>query len=224
MAALFICNPRGFKYNSRPLLDFRPATPGIVLRAYMVKTAKKSDASAPRLQALYADKIRADLQKQFGYANPMQIPKLEKIVINMGLGQAVDDSKVIDAASQELALISGQKPIVTLSRKSIAGFKLRENLPIGAKVTLRKQRMYEFLDRLITMAMPRIRDFRGVSNKSFDGRGNYTFGLKEQLIFPEIHYDKVDKVRGMDISFITSAKNDEEAKALLAAFQFPFIK
>ncbi|HEU5048290.1 MAG TPA: 50S ribosomal protein L5 [Rickettsiales bacterium] len=178
----------------------------------------------PRMQALYVGKIRADLQKQFGYANPMQIPKLEKIVINMGLGEAVDDSKVIDVAVNELALISGQKPIITRSRKSIAGFKLRQNLPIGAKVTLRKQRMYEFLDRLITTAMPRIRDFRGVSGKSFDGQGNYTFGLKEQLIFPEISYDKVDKIRGMDVSFVTTANTDEEAKALLAGFQFPFVK
>ncbi len=173
---------------------------------------------------MYNEKIRAELQKQFGYTNPMQVPKLEKIVINMGLGEAVDDGKVIDAATNELTLICGQKPIVTRSRKSIAGFKLRENLPIGAKVTLRKQRMYEFLDRLITMAMPRIRDFRGVNGKSFDGRGNYTLGLKEQLIFPEINYDKVDKVRGMDISFITTAKTDNEARALLAGFQFPFIK
>jgi len=198
----------------------------------MTKTAKTSGGNSkentggytPRLQSLYASAIRADLQKQFGYKNPMEVPKLTKIVINMGLGEAVDDSKVIDAATQELALICGQKPIVTRSRKSIAGFKLRENLPIGAKVTLRKQRMYEFLDRLITVAMPRIRDFRGVSGKSFDGRGNYTLGLKEQIIFPEINYDKVDKIRGMDISFITTAKNDAEAKALLAAFHFPFIK
>src|ERR1700735_3667632 len=164
----------------------------------MAKTAEKSGTSVPRLQALYTSTIRADLQKQFGYKNGMQVPKLEKIVINMGLGEAVDDSKVIDAAAIELSLISGQKPIVTKSRKSIAGFKLRENLPIGAKVTLRKQRMYEFLDRLITVAMPRIRDFRGVSGKSFDGRGNYTMGLKEQIIFPEINYDKVDKIRGME--------------------------
>lgn len=191
----------------------------------MKKTAKKIDTSAmPRLQALYAGKIKADLQKQFGYKNPMQVPKLEKIVINMGLGEAVDDGKVIEIAVNELSLISGQKPVVTRSRKSIAGFKLRENLPIGAKVTLRKQRMYEFLDRLITIAMPRIRDFRGVSAKSFDGQGNYTFGLKEQLIFPEISYDKVDKLRGMDVTFVTTAKNNEEAKALLAGFQFPFIK
>lgn len=184
----------------------------------------KSDVLVPRLQALYESKINAELQKQFGYKNPMQVPKLEKIVINMGLGEAVDDSKVIEAATNELALISGQKPVVTRSRKSIAGFKLRENLPIGAKVTLRKQRMYEFLDRLITVAMPRIRDFRGVPNKSFDGRGNYTLGLKEQIIFAEINYDKVDKIRGMDISFITTAKTDAEAKELLAAFQFPFSK
>jgi large subunit ribosomal protein L5 len=190
----------------------------------MTKVAKKTDTSVPRMQALYNQTIRAELQKQFGYKNTMEVPKLDKIVINMGLGEAVDDSKVIDAASNELALISGQKPIVTKSRKSIAGFKLRENLPIGAKVTLRKQRMYEFLDRLVTVAMPRIRDFRGVPNKSFDGRGNYTLGLKEQIIFAEINYDKVDKIRGMDISFITTAKTDEEAKALLAGFQFPFIK
>ncbi len=190
----------------------------------MAKVAKKTDASMPRLQALYVEKIIPDLQKQFGYKNTMQVPKLEKIVINMGLGEAVDDSKVIDLAVNELSLISGQKPVVTKSRKSIAGFKLRENLPIGAKVTLRKQRMYEFLDRLVTIAMPRIRDFRGISGKSFDGQGNYTLGLKEQLIFAEISYDKVDKLRGMDVSFVTTAKNDEEAKALLTGFQLPFIK
>ncbi|MEI6730049.1 MAG: 50S ribosomal protein L5 [Pseudomonadota bacterium] len=178
----------------------------------------------PRLQALYLNNIKSELQKTFGYSNPMQIPGLTKIVINMGLGQAVDDSKVIDIAVNELALISGQKPIVTRSRKSIAGFKLRENLPIGAKVTLRKQKMYEFLDRLTAIAMPRIRDFRGVSPKGFDGRGNYTMGLKEQLIFPEISYDKVDKMRGMDISFVTTAKSDADAKALLEAFQVPFLK
>ena len=191
----------------------------------MTKTAKKNhSAPLPRLQAVYEEKIRSELQKQFGYKNPMQVPKLDKIVINMGLGEAVDDSKVIDVAVNELSLISGQKPVVTRSRKSIAGFKLRQNLAIGAKVTLRKQRMYEFLDRLITTAMPRIRDFRGISGKSFDGHGNYTLGLKEQLIFPEISYDKVDKLRGMDVSFVTTAKTDEEAKALLAGFQLPFIK
>ncbi|MEI7669039.1 MAG: 50S ribosomal protein L5 [Pseudomonadota bacterium] len=188
------------------------------------KTAKKADTNLPRLQALYVEKILPELQKSYGYSNPMQVPKLEKIVINMGLGQAVDDSKVIDIAVNEIAQISGQRPIVTRSRKSIAGFKLRQNLPIGAKVTLRKQRMFEFLDRLVNIAMPRIRDFRGISPKSFDGRGNYTFGIKEQLLFPEIVYDKVDKVRGMDITFITTAKTDEEAKALLAGFNLPFAK
>ena len=189
------------------------------------KTAKLEDGVImPRLQAVYANTIIPELQKQFGYANPMQVPKLEKIVINMGLGEAVDDSKVVDMAVNELALISGQKPVITKSRKSIAGFKLRQNLPIGAKVTLRKQRMYEFLDRLINIAMPRIRDFRGISAKSFDGRGNYSLGVKEQLIFPEINYDKVDKIRGMDISFITTAKTDEESKALLKAFNLPFMK
>ena len=190
----------------------------------MTKEAKNTKGSEPRLQKMYAQTVIPGLQKQFSYKNVMEVPRLEKIVINMGLGEAVDDSKVIEAATQELALISGQKPVVTKSRKSIAGFKLRENLAIGAKVTLRKQRMYEFLDRLITVAMPRIRDFRGVPNKSFDGRGNYTLGLKEQIVFAEINYDKVDKIRGMDISFITTAKTDEEAKALLAGFQFPFIK
>ncbi len=185
---------------------------------------KKTDSYVPRMQVHYAEKVRPDLQKQFGYKNPMQVPKLEKIVINMGLGEAVDDHKVIEVAVNELSLISGQKPVVTRSRKSIAGFKLRENLAIGAKVTLRKQRMYEFMDRLVNSAMPRIRDFRGVSGKSFDGRGNYTMGLKEQLVFPEISYEKVDKLRGMDISFVTTAKTDEEAKALLAGFNFPFIK
>jgi large subunit ribosomal protein L5 len=176
----------------------------------------------PRAQAVYENTIRAALQKEFGYKNVMEVPKLDKIVINMGLGEAVDDSKVIQLAVAELAAITGQKPVVTKSRKSIAGFKIRENLPIGAKVTLRKQRMYEFLDRLVHIAMPRIRDFRGISNKSFDGRGNYSMGLKEQLVFPEINYDKVDKVRGMDITFCTTAKNDTEAKALLKGFQMPF--
>jgi large subunit ribosomal protein L5 len=188
-------------------------------------TAKKLDIAAmPYLQGVYYSELVPAMQKEFGYSNPMQVPKLEKIVINMGLGQAVEDSKVIDAAVNELTLISGQKPVITKSRKSIAGFKLRQNLAIGAKVTLRKQKMYEFLDRLVNIAMPRIRDFRGISAKSFDGRGNYNLGLKEQLIFPEINYDKVDKMRGMDIAFITTAKNDEQAKALLKGFNFPFIK
>jgi large subunit ribosomal protein L5 len=187
--------------------------------------AKKPDAGyTPRLQAVYDKDVRGAMQKQFGYKNPMQIPKLDKIVINMGVGETVTDSKIIQSAVSDLTLISGQKPIVTRSKKAIAGFKLRENLPIGCKVTLRKRKMYEFLDRLINTALPRVRDFRGVSHKSFDGRGNYALGLKEQLVFPEINYDKIDQIRGMDIIVCTTAKTDAEAKALLAAFNMPFIK
>ncbi|MEQ1789864.1 MAG: 50S ribosomal protein L5, partial [Rickettsiales bacterium] len=153
----------------------------------------------PRLQAVYEKEVRSALQKRFNYKNGMQIPKLDKIVINMGVGENVNDSKVIQSAVNELGLISGQKPMITKSKKAIAGFKLRENMPIGCKVTLRKQRMYEFLDRLINTALPRVRDFRGVAHKSFDGRGNYALGLKEQIVFPEINYDKIDQIRGMDI-------------------------
>ena len=178
----------------------------------------------PRMQALYDKEIRAIMQKQFNYTNAMQIPKLDKIVINMGVGENVNDSKIINAAVSDMTLISGQKPQVTKSKKAIASFKLRENLPIGCKVTLRKQKMYEFLDRLINTALPRVRDFRGVSHKSFDGRGNYALGLKEQLVFPEINYDKIDQIRGMDIIIVTTAKTDAEAKALLTAFNMPFIK
>ena len=190
----------------------------------MAKVAKKESAYTPRLQAVYEKDVRASLQKQFNYTNPMQVPKLDKIVINMGVGENVNDSKTINAAVSELGLISGQKALVTRSKKAIAGFKLRENLPIGCKVTLRKQKMYEFLDRLINTALPRVRDFRGVPSKSFDGRGNYALGLKEQIVFPEINYDKIDQVRGMDIIIVTTAKSDEEAKALLAALNMPFIK
>lgn len=181
-------------------------------------------AYVPRLQATYEKEVRPMLQKQFNYKNGMEIPKLDKIVINMGVGENVTDSKTIQSALNELGLISGQKAIATRSKKAIAGFKLRENVPIGCKVTLRKQRMYEFLDRLTNVAMPRVRDFRGVPHKSFDGRGNYAFGLKEQIVFPEINYDKVDKVRGMDIIICSTAKTDEEAKALLAALNMPFVK
>ena len=180
-------------------------------------------AYEPRLKAEYRERIRARLKERFGYTNEMQIPKIEKIVINMGVGEAVADSKKINAAVAELTAIAGQKPVITKARKSIATFKLREGMNIGCKVTLRRQRMYEFLDRLITIALPRVRDFRGVSGKSFDGRGNYTLGLKEQLVFPEIDYDKVDKVRGMDIVICTTAKTDAEAKALLKGFQMPFV-
>jgi large subunit ribosomal protein L5 len=176
----------------------------------------------PRLKALYDAKIRQMMIEQFGYTNPMQVPKLEKIVINMGVGEATQDKKKVESAVADMQLLSGQKPVVTKAKKSIASFKLREGMPIGAKVTLRKERMYEFLDRLVTIALPRVRDFRGVSPKSFDGRGNYALGLKEQIIFPEINYDKIDKIRGMDIIICTSAKTDDEARALLALFNMPF--
>ena len=178
---------------------------------------------AARMREHYDNVVRKALQEQFNYANPLQVPRIEKIVINMGVGEAALDSKKIEGAVTDLTAISGQKPIVTRAKKSIAAFKLREDQIVGCKVTLRKERMYEFLDRLITIALPRVRDFRGVSGKSFDGRGNYAMGLKEQLIFPEINYDRVDRVRGMDIVFVTTAETDEECKALLKAFQMPFV-
>jgi large subunit ribosomal protein L5 len=177
-----------------------------------------------RLQQVYIEKIKPDLKTKFSYENDMQIPRLDKIVINMGVGENAQDSKKIQGAINDMTLISGQKPLITRSRKSIAGFKLREDLPIGCKVTLRGKRMYEFLDRLITIAMPRIRDFRGISDRSFDGNGNYAFGVKEQIIFPEINFDKVDTIRGMDIIICTTAQTDEEAKALLDGFKLPFRK
>jgi large subunit ribosomal protein L5 len=175
-----------------------------------------------RLQEQYDKVVRPALMQEFGYKNPMQVPKIEKIVVNMGVGEAVQDSKKIDAAVGDLTAITGQRPVVTRAKKSIATFKLRENMPIGAKVTLRRDRMYEFLDRLVNIALPRVRDFRGVPGKSFDGRGNYALGLKEQIVFPEINYDKVDAVRGMDIIIVTTAKTDAEAKALLKGFSMPF--
>lgn len=176
-----------------------------------------------RLQRRYLDAGRPALREQFSYANPMQVPRLEKIVLNMGVGEAAGDQKKLDAAVAEMMLISGQKPVKTLAKKAIAGFKIREGLAIGCKVTLRKQRMYEFLDRLTTIALPRVRDFRGIpANKGFDGRGNFAMGLREQIIFPEIAYDKIDAVRGMDIIFVTTAKTDAEAKALLKFFDVPF--
>jgi large subunit ribosomal protein L5 len=176
----------------------------------------------PRLREQYREKVRPALKEEFGYKNDMQIPKLEKIVLNMGVGEAVADSKKIRAAEADLMAIAGQKPIITKAKTSIAGFKLREEMPIGVKVTLRRDRMYEFLDRLVTVAMPRIRDFRGVSAKSFDGRGNYALGLKEHLVFPEINFDKIEQVWGMDIVIVTSAKTDAEAKSLLKHFNMPF--
>lgn len=177
---------------------------------------------ATRLQDFYQTEVRKQLIEKFGYTNPMEVPKIEKIVINMGVGEAASDSKKAQVAATELAAIAGQKPVLTRARKAIANFKLREGQAIGCKVTLRRDHMYEFLDRLINIALPRVRDFRGVNGKSFDGRGNYALGLKEQIIFPEIDYDKVDAVRGMDIIICTSAKTDEEAKALLAGFRMPF--
>lgn len=175
-----------------------------------------------RLQQQYTETIRPALQQQFNYSNIHQIPRLDKIVLNMGVGEAVADSKKIDAAVSDMTKITGQKPVVTRARNSIAGFKLREGMPIGCKVTLRADRMYEFLDRLVTIALPRVRDFRGVSGKGFDRRGNYNMGVREQIVFPEIEYDKIDEIRGMNITICTTAKTDAEAKALLAAFKMPF--
>jgi len=175
-----------------------------------------------RLQTYYREKIVPDLTEKFGYTSVMEVPRLTKITLNMGLSEAVADKKIIEHATGDLTKIAGQKPVVTKARKAIAGFKIREGYPIGAMVTLRGARMYEFLDRFITVALPRVRDFRGVNGRSFDGRGNYNIGVKEQIIFPEIDYDKIDALRGMNISITTTAKTDEEAKALLAAFKFPF--
>lgn len=175
-----------------------------------------------RLKEKYLKEIAPALQKEFGYDNVMAIPKLDKVIINIGLGEAVQNDKAVDAAVTDMTIISGQKPLVTKAKKSIAGFKLREGMPIGVKVTLRGDRMYEFVDRLFSVALPRVRDFRGVPSKSFDGRGNYSLGLKEQLIFPEIDYDKVDKIRGMQIVFTTTAKTDEEGRALLTRLGMPF--
>lgn len=175
-----------------------------------------------RLREYYQDTVTKQLQEQFGYKNVMEIPQITKISLNMGLGEAVSDKKVLEHAMDDMAKITGQKPVPTLARKSVAGFKIREGWPIGCKVSLRRQRMYEFLDRLIGVAIPRIRDFRGLSSKSFDGRGNYTMGVREQIIFPEIEYDQIDAIRGMDITINTTAGSNEEARALLAAFSFPF--
>ena len=175
-----------------------------------------------RLQKLYREKIAAELKEKFGYTSVMEVPRLSKITLNMGVGEAVADKKVLEHAVGDMQKIAGQKPVVTTARKSIAGFKIRDGYPIGCKVTLRRERMYEFLDRLITIALPRVRDFRGINGKSFDGRGNYNMGVREQIIFPEIEYDKIDALRGMNITITTTAKTDEEARALLAAFKFPF--
>lgn len=177
----------------------------------------------PRLKAAYRERIRAALKEEFGYKNDMQIPKLEKIVLNMGIGEAVKDTKKVKSAEADLTLIAGQKPVVTKAKTSVAGFRVRENMPLGVKVTLRGDRMYDFLDRLINVALPRVRDFRGVKGNSFDGRGNYAMGIKEHIIFPEIDFDKVDEVWGMDVIICTTAKTDAEAKALLKQFNMPFM-
>ena len=177
-----------------------------------------------RLKTLYNDEIIDAMMKKFGYKNVMQVPKLDKIVVNMGVGEAKDNAKVLESAVKDLETITGQKAVLTKAKKSIANFKIREGMPIGCKVTLRGEKMYEFLDRLVNLALPRVRDFRGVNANGFDGRGNYSLGIKEQLIFPEIEYDKVDKVRGMDVIFVTTAKTDEEARELLTQFNMPFSK
>src|SRR5690348_6491817 len=190
-----------------------------------VARARSSTSEAPamtRLQERYDSEVKPALMQEFGYKNALQVPRLEKIVVNMGVGEAVQDAKKIDAAVGDLTAITGQHPVVIRARRSIATFKLRQNMPIGVKVTLRRDRMYEFLDRLITVALPRVRDFRGVSSRSFDGRGNYALGLKEQLVFPEIDYDRVDTVRGMDVVIVTTASSDAEARALLKGFDMPF--
>ncbi len=176
-----------------------------------------------RLHEHYQQVVRPALLEQYGYANPMQVPKLEKVVLNMGVGEAVADSKKIEAAVRDMTLIAGQKPVVIRARRSVAQFKLREGMPVGVKVTLRRAMMYEFLDRLITIALPRVRDFRGLSSSSFDGNGNYAMGLQEQIVFQEIDYDSVDQMRGMDVIVVTTAKNDDEARSLLKGFQFPFV-
>jgi large subunit ribosomal protein L5 len=203
----------------------RGGPPQKVVRDAAVDTgvvAQASPEELPRMLRRYRDEVRAKLTEEFGYTNPMQVPRLEKIVINMGVGDATADQKKLDAAVSELTAIAGQKPVKTVAKKAIAGFKIRKGLPIGCKVTLRKARMYEFMDRLFTIALPRVRDFRGITGKGFDGRGNFAMGLKEQIVFPEINYDRVDTVRGMDIQFVTTAKTDAEAKALLKAFDLPF--
>ncbi len=183
---------------------------------------KSANAAKPRMQGIYEERVVKAMTEKFGYKNPMQVPRLDKIVLNMGVGEATQDKKKVDQAAAEMELIAGQKPVVTKAKKSVAQFKLREGMPIGCKVTLRRERMYEFLDRFITIALPRVRDFRGLNEKSFDGRGNYAMGLKEQIIFPEISYDQIEKVRGMDIIVTTTAKTDDEARELLRLFGFPF--
>lgn len=217
------------KAKKAPAKDGKAAAAGAGKKGKAEVAAKVAKPAAPRpkdykprMKSLYESKIRAAMKEKFGYANPMMIPKLEKIVLNMGVGEAVADKKKVESASGDLALIAGQKPVATKARKSIAVYKLREGMTIGAKVTLRGDRMYEFLDRLVTIALPRVKDFRGLNAKSFDGRGNYATGLKEHIVFPEIDYDKVDSVLGLDVIVCTSARTDDEARELLKGFNFPF--
>jgi large subunit ribosomal protein L5 len=202
--------------KGKPSAERAAATPS------MTPAASSTEAVAPRLLEKYKGEVIAALTKQFQYKNPMQVPRLKKIVVNMGLGAAVANPKIIDTAVEELKAMSGQKPIVTRAKKAIANFKLRAGIPIGAMVTLRRTRMWEFLDRLVTVALPRTRDFKGVSRRAFDGKGNYTLGLREQIIFPEINYDKIDAIKGLNISFVTTAKSDEEGRALLQQLGMPF--
>lgn len=206
--------PKGGKSQGKPAAKAAPAA--------KVAAKPRPKDYKPRMKALYEQSVRKAMAEKFGYSNPMQIPRIEKIVINMGIGEAVNDRKKVENAANELAMIAGQKPVVTRARKSIATYKVREGMALGAKVTLRGDRMYEFLDRFVTIAMPRIKDFRGLSPKSFDGRGNYAVGLKEHIVFPEIDYDKIDDVWGMDVVVCTSAASDDEARELLRNFNFPF--
>lgn len=222
--------PKAEKKDSKaaaPKAEKKAAAPAKAEKAAPAPKSTKvleGNAKTPRLQLVYDREIVPALKEKYGYKNAMEVPRLTKIVINMGVGEAVADQKQIQSAVEEMTLISGQKPVITKAKKAEASFKLRAGLQIGCRVTLRKQRMYEFLDRFVTIAMPRIRDFRGVNPKSFDGRGNYNMGLKEQLVFPEINYDRVSNVRGMDITIVTTAKNDDEARALLEGFSVPFRK
>lgn len=188
----------------------------------MTKAQESTSGCVPRLKQHYIEAVRPEMLKQFKYTNPMRVPQIEKVVLNMGIGEATADRKKVEQATRDMTLIAGQKPVMTKARKSIANFKLRDNMPIGCKVTLRKARMYEFLDRLVTIALPRVKDFRGLNPKSFDGRGNYAMGIKEHIIFPEIDYDKVEQIWGMDIIVCTTAETDDEARALLKQFNFPF--
>jgi large subunit ribosomal protein L5 len=218
---------KGAKPGGKPAQDAKPAAKEPRKAKEAKKDAKPAEKEAaptqpPRLQVEYRTAIVPKLMKQFGYKTVMQVPRVTKITLNMGVGEAVADKKILENAVTDLQKLAGQKPVITKSRKSVASFKIRDGYPIGTMVTLRNRRMYEFLDRLVTIALPRVRDFRGISGRSFDGRGNYNMGIKEQIIFPEIDYDKVDAIRGMNISITTTAKSDDEARALLAAFRFPF--